>query len=95
MSDDTIPVSKNIVSTVSNHLPDLTDDQVAAVLDTWNRLRTGDPVGTVRRDPDSGAVALRAEVEGIHLWRIVTPTGDQWSDIAATLAWPTVFEVTK
>lgn len=32
---------------------------VLAVIAAVNRARTGDPVGTVRRDPDTGMVAVR------------------------------------
>jgi hypothetical protein len=70
----------------------LSANQVAAVLAAFNHVLGGDPVGTMRRDQESGAVALRMNADGLHLWRINHPNGDYYNDLAPTLAWPVLHE---
>ena len=67
---------------------DLTEEQVSSVLATWNHLREGDPIGMVRRDPDTGSVAHRVSAEGVHIWRVSRPDGEQYNDMQPTLPWP-------
>jgi hypothetical protein len=81
-----------IVRHISAGLDDLTDEQVQRVLESWNRVREGDPVGTVRRDPQSGAVAHRVDHEGVHLWRVSAPDGSQHNDMQPSLPWPELTE---
>ncbi|ASR84778.1 minor tail protein [Mycobacterium phage Hurricane] len=82
-----------VVKAIAQHLgPDVTDEQVANVLAAWNNVKAGDPVGMVRRDPDSGRVAHRVEVVGVQQWRVSAPGGDQYSDMQPTLPWPVLFD---
>src|SRR6516162_29854 len=67
---------------------DLTEEHVLKVLDLWNKARAGDPVGTVRKDPATGAVAHRVNADGVHIWRISQPDGYQYNDMQPTLGWP-------
>lgn len=46
---------------------------VAMVLDGVNQVQAGDPLGTVRRDPETGVVYVRVNDGGVHKWRIVNP----------------------
>jgi hypothetical protein len=67
----------------------LTANQVAAVLAAYGSILSGDPVGTVRRDPQTGAIAHRVSVDGLHMWRVSVPsTGEQYNDVQPTLSWP-------
>jgi hypothetical protein len=63
----------------------LTVNQVAAVLAAYNNVMAGDPVGTLRRDPETGAIAMRANVDGLHMWRVSSPDGNQYNDLQPTL----------
>lgn len=68
----------------------ISPSQVAAVLAAYRDIIGGDPVGTMRRDPETGAIALRTNVDGLHLWRVSHPQGEQYNDLQPTLPWPTI-----
>lgn len=67
---------------------DITEAQIDAVLAAQRAIADGDPVGTVRKDPDTGKVAHRVTVHGVTQWRITDPHGDQYNDLQPTLPWP-------
>lgn len=90
---DPIPVTETVVSTVADQIPDMTPEQVQQVIQAWNAVRTGDPVGTVRKCSETGNVAHRVSVDGIHMWRVTTPDGQQWNDMVPTLPWDCIVEV--
>lgn len=75
---------------ISSQLPDVDTTQVAAVLQTWQAVLDGDPVGTVRRHAD-GRIAHRVSTDGIFLWRVTAPDGDQYNDMQPTLDWDAIF----
>lgn len=85
--DDAVQVTEAVVSAVSNQLPDLTDDQVQAVLQAWNLARAGEPLGTIRYDAATKRLAHRVSVDGVHLWRVTGEGGDQFNDHTPTLGW--------
>jgi hypothetical protein len=58
---------------------------VAAILAAYVNVMEGDPVGTVLRNPESGAVAMRVVEDGLHIWRVNVPTGDHYNDLQPTL----------
>jgi hypothetical protein len=64
---------------------DLTPEQIAQVLGAYNAVRSGDPVGTVVRNTDTGAIGHRVTEAGVHVWRCSAPDGTQWSDLSPTL----------
>lgn len=90
-----IPVTDTVISTVSDQIPDMTAEQVQTVLAALNAVRQGDPLGTVRRDPDTGKVAHRVTADGVHLWRVTAADGEQYNDMVPTLPWPAIHEVTQ
>jgi hypothetical protein len=65
-------------------------NKVAAVIAAYHAIQEGDPLGTVRRDPETGAVALRVEDGGFHLWRVNLPNGEFYNDTQPTLPWPPI-----
>lgn len=72
---------------------DVTPEQVASVLVAWNNIHEGDPVGMVRRDPETGAIAMRADDNGVHVWRVNMPNGEQYNDMQPTLPWPVLYSL--
>lgn len=67
----------------------ITANQAAAVIAAYHNIITaGDPVGTIRRDPATGAVAVKADVDGLLMWRVSVPDGTQYNDLQPTLDWP-------
>lgn len=71
----------------------ITGKQAAAIIAAYHNVVSGDPVGTIRRDPDTGAIALKtAEADGLMVWRVSVPDGSQYNDLQPTLPWP-VLEV--
>jgi hypothetical protein len=79
----------SMVAEITARLGDtVTAEQVSSVLDALNAARDGDPVGTVRRDPDSGAVAHRVDAAGVHMWRVSQPDGGQYNDMRPAFDWP-------
>jgi hypothetical protein len=66
----------------------ITARQAAAVLAAYKNILGGDPLGTMRRDPETGAIAIRVNVDGLYLWRVTVPDGTFYNDLQPTLAWP-------
>jgi hypothetical protein len=58
---------------------------VAAILAAYVNVMEGDPVGTLLKRPTDGAIAVRAVVDGLHIWRCSAPDGNQWNDLQPTL----------
>lgn len=84
---------EQIASIASEEHESLTGKQAAAIIAAYHNVMDGDPVGTMRRDPETGAVALKvAASDGLLMWRVNVPDGSQYSDLAPTLPWP-VLEV--
>lgn len=75
-----------VSSVVANHVKGLTPEQVQAVLDAYNAVQEGDPIGTVRRH-ESGSVAVRCEQDGLHVWKVTLLDGGQYNDLSA-INWP-------
>lgn len=73
-----------VVAAVSAQLPEISDDQVAAVLAAWNAVKSGEPVGTIVED-QSGSVAVRVSEDGVHMWRVSALDGGTWCDMQPTL----------
>lgn len=73
---------------VASVVGDIDATKVAAVIAAWHAIHDGDQLGTVRRDPVTGAVAVRVEDHGIYLWRVSTPQGEQYNDLQPSLPWP-------
>lgn len=90
---DTIEATPQVADAIAAQLggTDLTPEQIAQVLSAWNTVRSGDPIGTVVRNPDTGAIAHRVSESGVYVWRCSHPDGTQWSDLSPTLpGWTTV-----
>jgi hypothetical protein len=69
----------------------ITRNQVSAVLAAYINVMEGDPVGMVRRDSETGALAVRVNADGVHMWRVSNPTtGEQYNDMQPTLDWPEI-----
>lgn len=79
-----------IANLASEESEAITPNQVAAVIAAYHAMQEGDPLGAIRRDPQTGAVALRVEENGFHLWRINAPNGEHWNDTQPTLPWPKI-----
>ncbi|ASR85326.1 hypothetical protein SEA_TIERRA_27 [Mycobacterium phage Tierra] len=90
-----IEATPEVVKVISQHLGDqVTDEQVATILAAWNNVKAGDPVGMVRRDPETGSVAHRVEAVGVQQWRVSAPNGGQHNDLQPTLPWPVLYDPT-
>lgn len=87
----TEPSPQAVAETIADQIPDLDANQVASVIQVWNAIRDGDPVGTVRRGPQ-GELAHRVDVAGVQLWMVTTPSGGEYRDLTPTLSWPVVLE---
>jgi hypothetical protein len=81
-------VLEQIAQVASEPEQTLTRNHVAAVLAAYSNVMGGDPIGTVRRDPETGALALRVKADGLHMWRVSVPDGTQYNDLQPTLPWP-------
>lgn len=85
-----IDISQSVVEQIVARVQGVDNEKVAAVLAAWQSIREGDPIGTVRRCPDTGGIAHRVSVEGVHMWRVSMPDGSQHNDLQPTLRWPIV-----
>lgn len=63
---------------------EVTAQQVNRVLATWNAIREGEPLGTIRRSSD-GALAYRVDVDGLHLWKVIGADGSSYNDLQPSL----------
>jgi hypothetical protein len=69
----------------------ITRNQVSAVLSAYINVMAGDPIGTMRKDDATGAIAMRVNANGVHMWRVNNPTtGEQYNDMQGTLDWPEI-----
>lgn len=67
----------------------LTANQAAAIIAAYHNVVSGDPVGTMRRDPETGAIGLKTMApDGMLMWRVSVPDGTQYNDLQPTLTWP-------
>lgn len=83
-----ITVLDQIANVASEEGEPITTNQVAAVLAAYNNVRTGDEPGTIRRDEETKATAVRVNDNGLHLWRVTEADGTQYNDLQPTLPWP-------
>jgi len=79
-----------LVAAIAQHV-DLPPEQVTSVLAAAEAVRQGDPVGMIRRDADTGQVAVRVLSYGVAQWRVSGLDGEQYNDLQPTLPWPAVF----
>jgi len=80
---------EQIASIASEEGEPLTGNQAAALIAAYHNVVSGDPVGTMRRDPETGAIALKvAAPDGLLMWRVSVPDGTQYNDLQPTLTWP-------
>lgn len=77
--------SPSLIAAVSAQLPDVTEEHVGMVLTVYEAVISGPALGTVLLDPPTGNIAMRVAVGGIHQWRITSPDGGTWADMAPTL----------
>lgn len=84
-----------VVAAISKQLGEevsVTTEQIASVLTTWNAIIQGDPPGTVRSDPDTGAVAHRIVKDGVHQWHVTAADGGSWFDMQPSMpGWTVLF----
>lgn len=67
----------------------LTSNQAARLIAAYHHVVSGDPVGTMRKDPETGAIALKTMApDGMMIWRVNVPDGTQYNDLQPTLPWP-------
>jgi hypothetical protein len=82
---DPIEVTDAVVALISAQCPEVSDEHVAMVLSAWNVVLNGEPLGTIKKDPDTGNLAVRVSEGGIHQWKVTAPDGGMWSDVQPTL----------
>jgi hypothetical protein len=70
-----------LVKVVAGQLSDITEEQVKMVLAAVEAVQSGEPVGTVRVNPDSGAVAVRVSDDGVLYWKVSALDGGTWNDM--------------
>lgn len=87
MSNEENPVhNAPLVEAISDQLPGVSTEQVMMVLDAWNTVTTGEPVGTLLRHPETGAIAVRVSANGIHQWQVTNADGGTYIDRTPSLA---------
>lgn len=87
-----LPISEALINQIATQ-SGLDQEQVSNVLASLNIVRSGPPIGTVMREPDTGTIAHRIADQGVFLWRCTAPDGGQWNDTQPTLSgiWETLF----
>lgn len=70
---------------------EVSEDQINRVIVAYEAAHSGDPVGTVLLNPETGATARRVSVDGVHKWRVddgevswdTRPTLEGWTVVRA------------
>jgi len=78
-------LNATLVKSVAAVVDDLSEDQVRRVLTALEAIRDGAPVGTIVKDPTTGAVALRVSDGGVDCWSVSEPGGGHWRDMQPRL----------
>lgn len=84
--------TKTLVARVKTLVGDdeLTTEQINRVIVAYQNVFAGAEVGTVMMHPDTGAIAKRVAVDGVHKWQILSdggtvfdtrPTLEGWDEI--------------
>lgn len=92
-SEPEIQNSAHVAEAINAHIGggSLSQEQINLVLGAYNAVRQGEPVGTIMKNTETGAIAHRVETDGVHLWRVSLPNGEQWTDLSPTLpGWDTL-----
>jgi hypothetical protein len=62
-----------LAQAIASQIEGVDPEHVQQMFAVWQAVSEGDPVGTVRRDQQTGQVWVRVNCDGIPKWRIVTP----------------------
>ena len=90
--DPGVPVTTAVVDAISQHVGDsISAAQIQTVLSAFNTIQAGDPLGMVRRDSVSGAIATRVAQNGVQMWRVNLPDGSSYSHLQPTLTWDAIY----
>ena len=54
---------------------ELSEEQINRVIVAYKATFEGAAVGTVMMNPDTGAVAKRVDVDGVHKWQVLGDNG--------------------
>jgi hypothetical protein len=81
-----------VTQIVKNVNGDVTEDVVRRVFAAYDAILEGAPVGTVVKDPKSGAIACRVSESGVPLWRVTALDGSVWRDVQPQLGWDVIAE---
>lgn len=63
-----------LAAAIASQIEGVDPSHVQQMLAVWAAVQEGDPVGTVRRDQQTGQVWVRVDCEGIPKWRVVDPS---------------------
>mgnify|MGYP006270721327 CR=1 FL=1 len=86
-------VEDSVVAAVVSTVADITEDQVRRVLAAVDAVRAGAAVGTIMRQPKTGAVATRVCEGGVPFWAVTAPDGSSWRDMQPRLnGWTVLLE---
>jgi hypothetical protein len=86
-------VVKDAVVTAVAEIVGLSDDQVRQVFAAFRMVQEGAAVGTIAKDPETGAVAVRVTENGLPVWKVNTVSGDEWKDAQPHLdGWEILFQ---
>lgn len=84
-------ISDSVVRQIVENVSDVTEDTVRRVFASYDALCEGAAVGTVVKDPQTGAIAVRVAGDGVPRWQVTTVSGDQWVDMQPNLdGWETI-----
>lgn len=84
-------INDSFVRQIVENVSDVTEDKIRQVFACYESLLEGAAVGTVVKDPQTGAIAVRVAGDGLPRWQVTTVSGDQWTDMQPTLdGWETI-----
>jgi len=86
-------VVESAVVTAVAEATGLSVEDVRRVFEAHRLVSEGAAVGTIAKDPETGAVAVRVSQNGLPVWKISTVSGDEWKDAQPRLdGWEILFQ---
>jgi hypothetical protein len=84
-----VNASPELLQRVSDALgDDVSLETVIQVLTTLDVIVGGEPVDTMKRNPDTGEIARRVLENGLPVWWIIPPSGTPYRNMQPSLGAP-------
>lgn len=64
---------QELAQAIASQIEGVNPEHVEQMFAVWNAVQEGDPIGTTRRDVQTGWIYVRVNCNGIPKWRVIDP----------------------